>query len=228
MKRFTGYISLCVSLLGAALVGVVPTILGINGNGDYSSSKNYVFKISNKRTTNDFSNGTENGKLFESDDETATAMDYVLNNVKSKLSTVNISEYKLETIGNDSFQLTFKDNANDYDDVVSYLTFSNSLALGTYEGSFQMGYQVTDLEGNNGSLDDNTFFKFGSAKVEYRNNYPYVVLQLSKPETFKEKITELLEIPPERELAALIAVGWPDDDPQAPKRKAVTDLLEYK
>ena len=43
-----------------------------------------------------------------------------------------------------------------------------------------------------------------------------------------EKITELLEIPPERELAALIAVGWPDDDPQAPKRKAVTDLLEYK
>lgn len=193
MKRFTGYISLCVSLLGAALVGVVPTILGINGNGDYSSSKNYVFKISNKRTTNDFSNGTENGKLFESDDETATAMDYVLNNVKSKLSTVNISEYKLETIGNDSFQLTFKDNANDYDDVVSYLTFSNSLALGTYEGSFQMGYQVTDLEGNNGSLDDNTFFKPGSAKVEYRNNYPYVVLQLSKPETFKEKITELNE-----------------------------------
>ena len=42
----------------------------------------------------------------------------------------------------------------------------------------------------------------------------------------EEKITELLEIPPERELAALIAVGWPDDDPQAPKRKAVTDLLE--
>ena len=44
----------------------------------------------------------------------------------------------------------------------------------------------------------------------------------------EEKITELLEIPPERELAALIAVGWQDDDPQAPKRKAVTDLLEYK
>ena len=37
----------------------------------------------------------------------------------------------------------------------------------------------------------------------------------------EEKISELLEIPPERELAALIAVGWPDDDPQAPKRKAV-------
>ena len=44
----------------------------------------------------------------------------------------------------------------------------------------------------------------------------------------EEKITELLEIPPEKELAALIAVGWPDDDPQTPKRKAVTDLLEYK
>ena len=36
----------------------------------------------------------------------------------------------------------------------------------------------------------------------------------------EDKITELLEIPEERELAALIAVGWPDIDPEVPKERA--------
>ena len=44
----------------------------------------------------------------------------------------------------------------------------------------------------------------------------------------EDKITELLEIPEERELAALIAVGWPDIDPEAPKRKSVDDLLQFR
>ena len=44
----------------------------------------------------------------------------------------------------------------------------------------------------------------------------------------EDKITELLEIPKERELAALIAVGWPDIDPEAPKRKSVDDLLQFR
>ena len=43
----------------------------------------------------------------------------------------------------------------------------------------------------------------------------------------EDKITELLNIPEDRELAALIAVGWPDIEPEAPKRKTVEDLLEY-
>ena len=44
----------------------------------------------------------------------------------------------------------------------------------------------------------------------------------------EDKITELLEIPEERELAALIAVGWPDIAPEAPKRKSVDDLLQFR
>ena len=43
----------------------------------------------------------------------------------------------------------------------------------------------------------------------------------------EDKITELLNIPEDRELAALIAVGWPDIEPEATKRKTVEDLLEY-
>ena len=38
----------------------------------------------------------------------------------------------------------------------------------------------------------------------------------------------LVRIPGERDLAALIAVGWPDIDPEVPKRKSVDDLLQFR
>lgn len=40
--------------------------------------------------------------------------------------------------------------------------------------------------------------------------------------------SELLEIPEERELVALIPIGYPAEEPVAPRRKSVTDLLSYK
>lgn len=44
----------------------------------------------------------------------------------------------------------------------------------------------------------------------------------------EDGITELLQIPENQELAALIAIGYPDIDPPAPKRKSVEDLLTYR
>lgn len=46
---------------------------------------------------------------------------------------------------------------------------------------------------------------------------------------FDNKITSsLLELPDGQELMALIAVGYPDEQPPAPKRKSSVDLLTYK
>ncbi len=39
---------------------------------------------------------------------------------------------------------------------------------------------------------------------------------------------KLLEIPDSQELVALIAIGYPAQSPDAPKRKTVADLLSYK
>ena len=43
----------------------------------------------------------------------------------------------------------------------------------------------------------------------------------------EDGITNLLQIPEDQELAALIAIGHPDIDPDTPKRKSVSDLLTY-
>lgn len=46
---------------------------------------------------------------------------------------------------------------------------------------------------------------------------------------FDEKaIGDLLSIPEDREVAALIAIGYPDESPTAPTRKTVDVLLEYR
>lgn len=44
----------------------------------------------------------------------------------------------------------------------------------------------------------------------------------------EDGITELLHIPENQELGALIAIGYPDISPEAPKRKSVQDLLTYR
>ena len=40
-----------------------------------------------------------------------------------------------------------------------------------------------------------------------------------------EKVAEMIELPEEREMVALIAIGYPAESPEAPKRKSVEDLL---
>lgn len=44
----------------------------------------------------------------------------------------------------------------------------------------------------------------------------------------ESKIVDLLQIPEDRELIALIPVGYPDEAPVAPKRKPVEDLLSFQ
>lgn len=43
-----------------------------------------------------------------------------------------------------------------------------------------------------------------------------------------DKVSNLLEIPSEQELIALVAIGYPEETPAMPKRKMVEDLLSYK
>ncbi len=45
---------------------------------------------------------------------------------------------------------------------------------------------------------------------------------------FDENLSDVLEIPEDRELVNLICIGHPDEDPAVPKRKTVADLISYK
>ena len=42
------------------------------------------------------------------------------------------------------------------------------------------------------------------------------------------KVAKILEVPEDRDVIALIPIGYPDEAPVAPRRKPVEDLLSYK
>ena len=44
----------------------------------------------------------------------------------------------------------------------------------------------------------------------------------------EEKIIDLLHIPENQKVGCVIGLGYPDEEPAAPKRKSVEDLLTYK
>ncbi|MBP5694048.1 MAG: hypothetical protein J6X03_01130 [Bacilli bacterium] len=189
MKRLIGYISLAISFVAAVAVGVVPTILGINGGADYSSSKNFVFKISTKQTENDFSTGTQRELPSVPSDE-EQPIDKVVKEFDYRLNAANFNDYKLQVIGDDILSLTLKDNNGAYDEVVKYLTFSNSLMIKDFNENYTKGYTALELASGS-ELKDNNFYVPGSAFVEYKNNRPYVVVKLSSPEEFKTMVNGL-------------------------------------
>ena len=41
----------------------------------------------------------------------------------------------------------------------------------------------------------------------------------------EDKVAQLIQMPEDREMVALIALGYPNEEPIAPKRKTVDDLL---
>ena len=43
----------------------------------------------------------------------------------------------------------------------------------------------------------------------------------------ENKVSEVIPVPEGQKVAALIAMGYPDEDPKAPRRKAVEDLVTY-
>ena len=44
----------------------------------------------------------------------------------------------------------------------------------------------------------------------------------------ENKISEYLNIPDNQEIGCLIALGYPDENPEMPKRKSVNELISYK
>jgi len=73
------------------------------------------------------------------------------------------------------------------------------------------------------------FFDAGIASqtfclAAYEHGLGTVILGLFDIDT----ISSLIEVPEGQELVALIPVGYPAEEPQAPKRKAVSDLLSIK
>ena len=184
MKRLIGYLSISAALLTGVLVAVVPSLLSVNGDGDFASSNRFVFKISPRNVSADFSQGTNNGDLMNASNGD-TPLEVITDTFKDRLAVAGISSYELESYSDDTFSLTFKDSTQIYDDIISYLTFSNSFMLKNADEEYNLGFSAADVNAGNTTTASDQLFVEGSANVQYRNGYPYVVVQLANPDSFK-------------------------------------------
>lgn len=185
MKRLIGYISLCISILLAVFAITVPALSKVNGTGEYESQRQYVYKISEKTT--DLSNyGQTTNEVGLNNDDKQDILDEVVDEFKTRLDNADITDYSLETSGFDIIKVTFKVDNNLYDDVASYLNFSWSFMASDYFNKSGVGQSASELDTNSGQAN---FIETGSARIEYRDNYPYVVVKLSDPEEFKTLVT---------------------------------------
>ena len=205
MKKFIAYLTIGFSILISAFVAIIPTIQIINGNIDYTRSRTYVYTISDRIIDDSFaSDMSQDNYDLLSDEEKSDVLDDVVNEFENRLDVAQVNDYKINTVGYDTIEVTFKTESSLYDDVASYLPFSWSFMASTYgsETNLVLGddAQVTNtniLTDSSASVDysnfteennsesDTRFFNPGDARVEYRNGYPYVVINLSNPDGFK-------------------------------------------
>lgn len=174
MKRFTGYITLCAAMVVGLGVAFIPSVKGINGSADYTSSKEFVFKISDRVVADGGFDGTSENTELKTDDD---ALDEIIETFESRLDAIQISNYKINKIGTDTISVIYKTDDSFYDEITDYLTFSWSLMASTYgESPVAIGNTASSIK-NNGNKT-NEFFSAGDATIEYKDNYPYVVIEL--------------------------------------------------
>ena len=175
MKRFIGYITLCATMIIGLGIGFLPTVSGLNGSADYSSSKEFVFKVSDRVTEDGAFDGTTTNTELSND---SSAIDDIISTFETRLNAIQISNYKINKIGDDTISVIYRTNDNFYDDITDYLTFSWSFMASTYgDTPVSIGNSASSIKTNGNKT--NEFFMPGSATIEYKDSYPYVVVELS-------------------------------------------------
>ena len=215
MKKLIAYITLGVSVLATVAIGVIPTIKNINGDIDYSSSRKYVYKISDRVVDATYANDlSQDSYNVLSDEDKQDVLDNVVETFQDRLQDVQVTDYSISTVGYDTIEVTFKTDYELYDDVANLLTFSWSFMASTYgsETNLMLGDTADTVNANiatdeeAASVDyadyvdlgvsgdsDARFISPGNAEVEYSNGYPYVVIELENPEGFKELYEQAIE-----------------------------------
>jgi hypothetical protein len=172
MKRFIGFITLCAAAALTLGVGFIPVVKNMNASADFTTSKKFVFKISDKFTEDGENVGTNNNDgILKNED----AIDSVITTFESRLSSINLSSYQIEKVGYDTINLTFKADDNLYDKIVKYLTFNWSFYASTYDETKTVGDTFSTIT----DASKSKFFTPGSAVIQYKDNYPYVVITLA-------------------------------------------------
>lgn len=160
MRRLIAYLTLAAAVVLGIAFNLSSVVTSSNVNWEFSNGKQFVYRISDK------------------EDETAVlpdgTVDDIANTMIDRLETANVSKYDVETEGENQVRVTLaEDTATSYARLKQYLGFDGEFSICTTKDTCMVGDEV---------------FEGSTARIEYKGQYPIVVIPLSEPTKFTEQI----------------------------------------
>ncbi len=184
MRRLIAFLTLAAAVVLGIAFNLSTVVTSSHVNWEFSNGKQFVYRISDKQDeTSPLPEGTV--------DDIATTM-------ISRLETANISKYDVETEGENQIRVTLaEDTSTAYTRIKQYLNFDGEFSICTTKDTCMVGDEI---------------FEGSTAYVEYKAQFPVVVIPMSEPTKFTEQIiAEAQEIQGDTETPA----GEFDDETQS-------------
>ena len=178
MRRLWSHIIIAATSLLMVGATFATVVTNINSNIEFEKGRELVFRVVNKDADGNPDKTLpldEVGKEGNAVKQTAAIME-------KRLSTANITSYKVETQGTDTIKVTFvQDTDTQYNIIQNYLSFNATLALSNSKETYALATEFLNPK--------------KKAYLETTDGYPAVVIPIDKDnELFQAVYTEAKEM----------------------------------
>lgn len=170
MKRFIAYILLALSVFLGIGATFVPVATNINADLSFKDGKKFTYQLVNRDESD-----------LENDENANKDMAAIM---ESRLQTWGVSDYKIETVGNDIIDVTLAAaSVVEYDYIKNYLSFSANFSIATTDDEFSFY-----------SDDEKYPFEDSKAYITYNGVIPVLVMPIKNQTDFQGLVDHGTEI----------------------------------
>ncbi len=160
MRRLITYLTIASSLIIGMALNFTNLVQTTHGNLEFSSGREMVYRLIDK----------DNEDAVIPEGEVAAMAE----TMESRLETALVTKYEIETEGANQIRVTLgEDTETAYERIRNYLSFDGDFSICTTTDVCAVGDEM---------------FKDVTARVDYKGQYPHVVIPLSDPSYFIDHI----------------------------------------
>ncbi|MFA5236102.1 MAG: hypothetical protein WC399_04610 [Bacilli bacterium] len=160
MRRLITYLTIASSLIVGMALNFTNLVQTTHGNLEFSSGRELVYRLTDK--------DNEDAVIPEG------AVAAMAETMESRLETALVTKYEIETEGDNQIRVTLGENTETaYERIRNYLSFDGDFSICTTTDVCAVGDEMFDSV---------------TARVDYKGQYPHVVIPLSNPSYFIDHI----------------------------------------
>lgn len=162
MRRLIAYISVTTALIAGMALSFLEVSQKISSNLEFSDGKQFVYRMIDKDNPDAV---IPEGAVID-----------MANTMQDRLEQASVTKYDIDVEGKNQIRVTIaQDTANQYERIRRYLNFDGTFTLATSKNTMV--------------VDDEMFLN-SVARVDYKGQFPFVIIPLSNPDYFAEHIVK--------------------------------------